>query len=272
MSSADHEVDRDLLADYLGGALAGTQENDYVAHLTDTSPQWRAAAEEMRAAFDLVDRDLAVLRDQPEEMPADIAARFDEMFAPPKLDPLAARPVGRSGGRKRKWKRWAAPIAVAAAAAAFFGLGQVPKFTANLSETTAGAPGRANTEAVPPGADMPAAASGNLPPTIYTGAEYTRQDLRSRLEGKESSPNAFSQDTSALREAWQRFQQPQALSTCLSAVSAVLPGQPTLVELAYFEGRPALVISITTFSGGWRFIAGTGCGQAGADELFRTPR
>ena len=40
-------VDHDLLADYVGGALDGTPEQERIAGLIAASPEWGRAAEEL---------------------------------------------------------------------------------------------------------------------------------------------------------------------------------------------------------------------------------
>ena len=49
-------------------------------------------------------------------------------------------------------------------------------------------------------------------------------------------------------------------------------GTVTGADFARFEGRPALVVTVDTATGGWWLVAGPQCGVNGADELFRTPR
>ncbi|WP_117213545.1 hypothetical protein [Allorhizocola rhizosphaerae] len=268
MSSAD--VDQELLADYLGGALDGTPQKDHVERLVATSPQWRAAAEEMSAALDLVALDLAALRDAPEPMPADIAAQFDELLAPPKRDPLAARPVARKAGRKRKWKRWAAPIAVAAAVLAFFGVGRLPEVASTMSGGSA-QDNRGTAESAPQ-ADQPMPASAAGIPMVRTGAQYTRGSLGLRNSSTEKAGElSYRSESMPATSPWQRLEQPPALLDCLHVISLALPGRATLVEYAYFDHKPALVISITTTDREWRFVAGMSCGLTGPDELYRAP-
>jgi hypothetical protein len=69
----------------------------------------------------------------------------------------------------------------------------------------------------------------------------------------------------------ERLTDPVALRMCLDAVAVVLPGTTTLIDYAYFENRPALVISITSTNGIWTLVAGPSCGINGPDEKFRTP-
>lgn len=74
------EVDWDLLADHLGGALDGTPEQARVARLIATDPAWSRAAAQLAAALDAVASDLASLPD-PGRMPAAVEARLTEALA-----------------------------------------------------------------------------------------------------------------------------------------------------------------------------------------------
>jgi hypothetical protein len=71
-------VDIDLLADYIGGALAGTPDESAVAALVTDNPAWREAYESLGGGMALVGAELG--RFAPEPMPADLAARLDAMF------------------------------------------------------------------------------------------------------------------------------------------------------------------------------------------------
>lgn len=52
-------VDHDLLADYVGGALDDTPEQETVARLVEADPAWRGAYDDLARALDLVHADLA---------------------------------------------------------------------------------------------------------------------------------------------------------------------------------------------------------------------
>ena len=67
-------VDWDLLADHLGGALAGTPEDDRVAHLVATDPTWARAAAALARGLDAVAADLAAL--PAPTMPRDVTDRI----------------------------------------------------------------------------------------------------------------------------------------------------------------------------------------------------
>ncbi|MFG1778862.1 hypothetical protein ACGFIG_20860 [Micromonospora sp. NPDC049048] len=68
------EVDHDLLADYLGGALVGTPEEDLVARLVDED--WAQAYALLAPAVADVRADLAAWGSAAPEMPADVADRL----------------------------------------------------------------------------------------------------------------------------------------------------------------------------------------------------
>jgi hypothetical protein len=152
------EVDIDLLADYIGGALAGTPDESVVAALIADEPAWARAFRDLSAGMTVVGAELARMQAAP--MPADLAARLDSLLtAPPSAiaettpipAELAAPPVphltvvrdadaagdGAPGVREKKTPRrergnrpgtarrlrWATPIAIAAGFAAFVGFG-----------------------------------------------------------------------------------------------------------------------------------------------------
>ena len=264
-------VDHDLLADYVGGALDGTSEHERVANLIAISPEWGRAADELAGALSRVSNDLNVLRDRPEPMPEDVAARIEGLFDGARRDPLAARVVTRHGPKKlRRWKRWAAPVAIVAAALGFFAVGWVP----SLVSPTA----RDNAEEHPLSAGAPAAGQASPFPTAVTWRTYDRATLQSapptvgeNLTTADSSGGSRSTYKAEAAPPLQRLTDPAALQQCLNAVTSALPGRVDFVEFAFFESSPALVISITSVNGQWRFVAGPDCGQSGPDERFRTP-
>jgi len=278
-------VDHDLLADFVGGALEGTPEQERVAELIATSTEWGRAADELTAALHGVQNDLNVLKETPERMPADVAARFEGLFDGPRRDPLEPRVVTRHSARAgkragqttaRRWKRWAAPVAIAAAALGLFAIGKLPSIVApTMNEATAG---RSNAQL---SADAPGAMPPAQVPTTVTGRMYDRGNLQQhRLANGALAPygSATADMTAETQKAsggdatpWQRLLDPAALQQCLSTVAAVLPGGVDAVEYAYFEGSPALVISITSKDARWQFVAGMNCGQLGPDERYRTP-
>ncbi|MEV4640231.1 hypothetical protein AB0J80_23080 [Actinoplanes sp. NPDC049548] len=75
------EVDFDLLADYVGGALDGTPDEAVVAALIVGHPGWRRAHAELVEATGVMAAELRAWGDEPEPMPADVVARLDAAFA-----------------------------------------------------------------------------------------------------------------------------------------------------------------------------------------------
>ncbi|MFI5495469.1 hypothetical protein [Actinoplanes sp. NPDC051859] len=76
------EVDFDLLADYVGGALDGTPDEAVVSALIVGHPAWRRAHAELSAATEAMTAALHSWGAEPEPMPADLVARLDAAFTP----------------------------------------------------------------------------------------------------------------------------------------------------------------------------------------------
>ncbi|GIG01233.1 hypothetical protein [Catellatospora citrea] len=278
-------VDLDLLADYVGGALDGTPEHDRIARLVTDDPAWRSAAADLRSALLLVDADLATLAAAAEPMPDDIAARFDTLLASPEFATSPAPPARSGVGERtlsrdargarparRGWRRWAAPVAVAAGVLALAGIVlPLGPLATTVQEAATGMSAQ----------DAPAVAPADgRTPISASGTDYLREQLNdSGVMTQKSAPSASAARTGDA----QLFSSPMpgldrlsgsadALASCLAAIRTALPGTVTGADFARFEGRPALVVTVDTTSGGWWFVAGPGCGLNGADELFRSPR
>ncbi|MEV5821754.1 hypothetical protein AB0L22_21565 [Micromonospora haikouensis] len=156
------EVDLDLLADYLGGALDGTPDEAVVARLVAEDPAWAEAHDALAAALAPVGDALAAWAGPAPQMPPVVADRITAALAgagpgtpagvtdqpnragladPARVGRVPAQPTGgtrrpaggpgpatgRPGGRGRRWARLAGPVALAAASvvAVGFGLNQV---------------------------------------------------------------------------------------------------------------------------------------------------
>lgn len=70
------EVDLDLLADYVGGALDGTPEAAELERLIDQDPAWADAYLALTTGIDAVRLDLAALVSEPTPMPAEVTDRL----------------------------------------------------------------------------------------------------------------------------------------------------------------------------------------------------
>lgn len=110
------EVDHDLLADYVGGALDGTPEEARVARLVDEDETWAAAYALLAPAVADVRADLAAWAEPAPQMPADVIDRLVAALSnaplpdagpldsdplhpgPERPDPRHPEPVHGSGG------------------------------------------------------------------------------------------------------------------------------------------------------------------------------
>ncbi|MFC7529008.1 hypothetical protein [Actinoplanes sp. GCM10030250] len=178
-------VDLDLLADYVGGALLGTPDQDRVADLVATDPAWQAAHEQLAPAMSTVG---AMLLDLPAEpMPDDLAARLESLFTavpeqaggaggeaqpvPAKVLDLEEHRRDRAAppGRRRRM-RWAAPIGVAAGVLAFAGFG-LTQIAGQAQDN--GADSTVETDAGAAAAPMMA----DSPQILHSGTDYTTATL-----------------------------------------------------------------------------------------------
>jgi len=314
-------VDIDLLADYIGGALAGTPDESAVAALVADDPVWREAYESLGGGMALVGAELG--RFAPEPMPAELAARLDEMFrtagapAPePIADPgpvpaeLAAptvphltlvrgddtageeavdrRPEKAAPKRAGRRMRWAAPIAVAAGVLAFAGFSLdylAQRNTGNASDAPANSAAGLAEES-----HADAAAAGQKQggqQILRTGTDYTKAtlaappqpprpmnvpDLRSSAANKAADPDRVT----AAEQSLDRFAAQAALQDCLEAIQQENAGGVIAVEtvdLARFNGMPALVVRFAAANGHWAWASGPACGTRGgdADTLGKVP-
>ncbi len=167
------EVDIDLLADYIGGALDDTPAGATVAALIADDPAWRDTHRQLSAGMTQVGSHLTAL--DPEPMPAELAARLEQLFTAdlPQRPTLAlvhidgAPGVPKHGRLPGRRMRWGAPIAVAAAAVALVGFGADYLAGRHAQHVTATS---GKSDAVP--AFTPAAGQ-----TFHSGTDYSAETL-----------------------------------------------------------------------------------------------
>jgi hypothetical protein len=295
------EVDIDLLADYVGGALDGTPDETVVAALVADDPAWRDAYDALTGGMAAVGAELRVMGAGDEPMPADVVRRIDTALA--ELPPLTgsgpalqerhlvAVPgeglgAGRTARRERRrgFRRWAAPVAVAAGVVTFAGIGfggLLPRDDAQDAATSAAGDQRA--------APMLERGAGNLDQVIETsGVDYDRAGLTSaRSASKRSAdsetlsgsapaaaggPGVMPHDTSRIPSVLQPLLVRDALLACIAAITAqhgAGPIAPDVVDFASFEGDPALVVRFSAADGDWSWVSGPKCGTPGADADTR---
>ncbi|MFG1716863.1 hypothetical protein [Micromonospora sp. NPDC049203] len=303
------EVDHDLLADYLGGALDGTPEQATVARLVEQDPAWRAAYENLADAVDLVRADLAGWAAAPApEMPQAVTDRITAALSgagpalregtpvvpaqsggasrPPGTAPRTGRPGG-PGRRPRRWARIAGPVALAAASVAAVGLG-VGRLA---GPGDGGAADRAGGEAAP----MAAAPYRTTGPAVRSDTDWTPERLAAgrvpalakSMPGDMAGPSGAAKDgaeTPLSRDdqrlsvlgGLDRLVRPETLAACLTAIGTehgATPLSVDMVDYARFGGAPALVVTFADASGArWGWVSGPECGVpgSGADTRFRT--
>jgi hypothetical protein len=276
-------VDLDLLADYVGGVLDGTQEHATVADLIAHDPAWRTAHDDLAAGMTTISAQLSAIGPVSEPMPAELAVRLEEAFRTatpaPRLEPIRGGVSSRpSATRRRRW-RWAVPIAAAAGVLAFAGVGI--DYLARSSNTAtdsraSSAGGAARAENAPLAASgMPQVAA---PPTgdqiRSTGTDYDLATLGSGTSSRVEAPPAKSStvapgvaDESAAAPL-ARLRAPDALLGCLNAI-ATANGAGTItvqtVDYARYRGKPALVVRFSAANGSWAWASAPACGTPGAD-------
>lgn len=299
-------VDWDLLADHLGGALAGTPEGARVERLVSTDPSWARAATELSVAMDAVAGDLRTL--PPLTMPVDVAARLDRALATATAPDVAAAgaPRGRSAGesrrppahphprRRRRVARWGAGLAVAAGVAAFAAIGvngwepdQVfPGLADNGGADTAGgaAPESFNGAQVPDETGPLMVATGSdYDATTLAITEPARPSPRIGPRNLPSPPHVLPEttpdDTPAspppvvpdpLVRLWS---DPAEREECLLMIAYAIQPPPVVidtVDFASYDGEPALIIWATAGDGSrWAWVSGPDCGAIAGDPDVR---
>jgi hypothetical protein len=299
------EVDFDLLADYVGGALDGTPEHARVAGLIAEDLAWRGAHEDLTRGMTAVRTELGAMGRESEPMPADLIVRLDEAFGTPAglaaagpaaVDGelgapsrhLAAVPGSASGPHRAsvrtnglKRRRWVAPIAIAAGLIAFVGFGADYLSGQNRgSSDKASSAGQAESAPMMATDGAPGAAGlvGALPPAAdirSSGTDYQPDTLGSPAAvGKKDFAPAPNVASGNGVDPLARLRPGAELQGCLDAIAGE-NGAGTItvqsLEYARFQEAPALVVRFTAANGTWAWASGSSCGttQAGASTLGR---
>ncbi len=297
------EVDIDLLADYIGGALEGPEEAA-VARLIADDPRWRETYDLLARGMAEVGAGLHALGSTSKPMPADVVARLDAALAAPVTGPIAAEPAspqveephrapvgerdrhlhavpdGAAGRavRRRRRLRWAAPIAAAAGVLAFAGVG-VDYLVDNSADTSAGGSSELMTASeaalvtVPPDERIVTSGTDYTGPTLAGGPAVAMAPpgdaTRTEQRGAASSVQP---PMVADLDPLQRLRPPEALLACLEAIARERGGSPIIVQTvdyARFQGAPALIVRFVADGVTWAWATGPECGTPGrgADSL-----
>jgi hypothetical protein len=285
------EVELDLLADYVGGALEGTPEEAVVARRIADDPAWRAAYGELTGAMATVGAQLNALGAGAEPIPADVAARLDAALteAPPRLTVLR----GGAADTPRRRPRWTAPVAVAAAVVVFAGVGGgflLHRPEGSNDSATSSAAGSAEDKAPAPlvAPSVPLPATGQI---TSSGRDYQAGTLRKAAvrapfasakaesgsgDTSADTPRAAVSPTEGLADPLARLRAPDALQACLDALAAENgSGSLTVesVDYARYAEKPALVVVFTAANGRFAWASGADCGApgVGSDRLNVVP-
>jgi hypothetical protein len=194
----------------------------------------------------------------------------------------ASRGAGGTGpgrARKRRTARWTAGLSAAAAVIAV-GIGVIVTFPTTHNDSGAG---DAGTPMMAPAAAAPTVSSGR----DYRGGSFDGLDDPARSApltpageraagaGQDAKSNA---EGDAVPPELARFQSsPAALQACVDAVVNVFGGMVRVVDLARYEGQPAVVVLVNgAAAGGGRplvVVAGENCGgtPGDPDEVFHGP-
>lgn len=244
-------VDHDLLADYVGGALDGTPEQETVARLVEEDTAWHDAYAALVRALELVDADLAEWAAGPApEMPLAVTDRItaalagagpaptdDAPLAVPGFDrdPAGVRrgtvPAQATGGSRRvrettrpadgperrtgpgrRARRWARVGGPVAVAAA--SIAAVGLGLSNL--VGAGSGGGAGLSAQDAGKQAPVPRNGTpyrvTTPTTSSGTDYTPERLSGGLSSTLASPSREKDSQPGLAPQGQRATGPLGLA------------------------------------------------------------
>jgi hypothetical protein len=289
----------DELADYATGALTGGQA-DRVAQLIRIDNRWAAAHTALSAAEPVLRTALRSAAESPPEMPDDLAARLDTMFATPAPDrgpaprrrrpatgsrpaPRASTHTGPGGSRARSRRPVLARIAAAVLIVVAVGgvttvaRGLLTQSMPGMSAADApadeaeGAGVVSAPSAAPPMVGAPEASVDQLAgiPLLATGIDYRQDTLAQLATDPLPMPSTLDTRDTEFRAEAELFSLtgPDRLAQCLAAVGVAYPGPVVAVDFARFEGVPAAILVVRQPDSSTVVAVGPDCGISGADIL-----
>jgi hypothetical protein len=104
--------------------------------------------------------------------------------------------------------------------------------------------------------------------SLASGRDYTRQDLGATPRPAAAAPpdREFQSTPAAL----DRLRDAAALGDCLRQIELAHGSGAAAVDYARFEGKPALVVTLSGTGG--MIVVGPDCGLSGTGEIYPTPR
>ena len=281
------EADLDLLADYSLGLLDDA-EAARVANLIASDEQWALTHQLLTASTPKLDRALNAYSEAAPALPAEVLRAIDaalddlrtdrtdrtENSRLASLDAARERRSARSTRAKsiNSWVRVSAAAAVVVAIV--FGLSSLGLHLGTSKSASSNAVRGPEATGAAPAPDL---AHGGISVT-QSGTEYTKTTLGSRVRNpgaipsyggpkSTSSSSVPAPPVGAVDPDLGRLAAEPALSDCLSAVEAAHGGTVTAIDYAKYEGKPALVVTLTNPD--LRVAVGAACGlpNSGADEI-----
>ncbi|BCJ27042.1 hypothetical protein AB0I55_10840 [Actinocatenispora sera] len=271
------EVDDELLADYVGGALAGTGVEEQVAELIATRPEWQSAHAAAVEADAAVRADLAHVGASPVAAPPELLSRLADGFRQqaPADHPVVPLDRTRRAARRRR-AQWLAGAAAAVVVLAFAGIAGASLLTGGGGNGSARTADSAPHGAAPPTAGAKGPNHAQIAPKdarpadgvrlAASGTDYTAGTLPQArgLAGQQAlSGTAAAAVPSALRP----LADPARLDRCLHQLDA---SGASLVDFAMFRSRPAAVVVAPAGPGDQISVVGPECGTDGAHVRYRT--
>ena len=271
-------LDADVLAEFRAGLITGRRGRPIAAHLAGCA---RCAA----LGDQLAELSTLLAAIPAPTLPDSVAQRLDTVLAAEVAQRDEAKRAGadRSRHRKRAPRPARRPrlqlvmlrvlvptAAVVALAAGGYGLSLIggqstsSSATAGPAAAPAPVPSAAHLSAEPAaGTTERALAPANK--SVFTllpsRTDYLRATLTSQLEAALRAPKAASSAQSPSGQ----------LQACVQRLTSdVSPGIPDLVESAYFQGQPAIVIIASSGDGYLAWVVAPGCSATSSNVLART--
>jgi hypothetical protein len=270
-------VDDDLLADYVGGALAGTEVEEQVAELIATRPEWRSAHAAAVPAEAAVRADLAHVGASPVAAPPELLSRLADGFRQQKPADHPVVPLDRQRrAARRRRAQWLAGAAAAVVVLAFAGIAGASLLTGGGESGSARKTDSAPNGAAPPSAGTKGPNHAQIAPKdgrptdgvrlAASGTDYTTGTLRQA--GDQAGQQALSGTAAAaVPSALRPLTDPARLDKCLHQLGA---SGASLVDFAMFRSRPAAVVVAPAGSAEQISVVGPECGTDGTHLRYQT--
>ena len=268
-------VDDDLLADYVGGALADPDTEARVAELIAARTDWQAAHGAAVTADAAVRADLAQLGAATAAAPPELLAGLVEEFR--RQGPAEPTVVGLDRARRRRRAGWLAGAAAAVLVLAFAGIAGASLFRGGSDRTASSDAGSAPRAAKssptlrPDHAEIGPNAHGRADEVglAASGADYSTTTL-SRVRGEAGQQALSGAAAARVPSSLRPLLGPARLDRCLHQLSLPSGYTASLVDFARFRNRPAAVVVASAGSSDRIAVVGPDCGTDGPHLRYQT--